>query len=77
LISAHCSYYGAWGKATLGGKTLQMRAFDWDMDAGLQNFPVITVYHPLSPKLGHTFTNVAWAGNISLSYSQLFVSLFC
>ncbi len=68
FYSAHCSYYGAWGKATLGGKTLQMRAFDWEMDANLQEFPVITVYHPRSSKLGHTFTNVAWAGNTPLDY---------
>jgi hypothetical protein len=62
FYSGHCSYYGAWGNATLGGKTLQMRAFDWDMDANIQEYPVITVYHPRSPKLGHTFTNIAWAG---------------
>ena len=62
----HCSYYGIWGKAALGGKTLQMRGFDWDMGANLQEYPVITVYHPRSSKLGHTFTNVAWAGNVSL-----------
>ncbi|CAF1197917.1 unnamed protein product [Adineta ricciae] len=66
LTRAHCSYYGAWGKATLGGKTLQLRAFDWDMHAGLQDYPVITVYHPLSSKLGHAFTNIAWAGYIGV-----------
>jgi hypothetical protein len=71
LYLGHCSYYGIWGKAALGGKTLQMRAFDWDMDANLQEYPVITVYHPRSSKLGHTFTNVAWAGNISLHHSKI------
>ena len=45
-----------------------MRALDWDTEGGLQDFPVITVYHPLTPKLGHAFVNVAWAGKSS-SYS--------
>lgn len=63
---AQCSLYGLWGKATLGGKTLQMRALDWDTDGGLQDYPVITVYHPLTPKLGHAFVNVAWAGYIGV-----------
>ncbi|CAF1338626.1 unnamed protein product [Adineta steineri] len=66
LTRAHCSYFGAWGKATLGGKTLQLRAFDWDMSADLQAYPVITIYHPRSSKLGHTFTNIAWAGYIGV-----------
>lgn len=57
-----CSLYGLWGKATLGGKTLQLRALDWDTDGGLQDYPVVTIYHPQSEKLGHAFANVAWAG---------------
>jgi len=48
----------------LGGKTLQLRALDWDVDAGLQNYPVVTIYHPRTPKLGHAFANVAWAGEL-------------
>ncbi|CAF4971758.1 unnamed protein product [Rotaria sp. Silwood1] len=66
LTRGHCSLYGLWGKATLNGKTLQMRTFDWDINAGLQDYPVITVYHPRTPTLGHTFTNVAWAGYIGV-----------
>ncbi|CAF1459718.1 unnamed protein product [Rotaria sordida] len=66
LTRGHCSLYGVWGKATLNGKTLQMRTFDWDIDAGLQDYPVITIYHPRSPTLGHTFTNIAWAGYIGV-----------
>lgn len=37
---------------------------DFDTDAGLQDHPVVTIYHPRSSKLGHTFANVAWAGKI-------------
>jgi len=41
---------------------LQLRALDWDVDGGLQDYPVITIYHPTTSKLGHPFANVAWAG---------------
>ena len=30
LTKGSCSMYGAWNEATEGGKTLQMRALDWD-----------------------------------------------
>ncbi len=62
VIIGRCSLYGLWGNATLGGKTLQLRALDWDVDGGLQDYPVITIYHPTTSKLGHPFANVAWAG---------------
>ncbi|CAF1607958.1 unnamed protein product [Rotaria sp. Silwood1] len=64
ITRGRCSLYGLWGNATLGGKTLQLRALDWDVDAGLQDYPVVTIYHPRTSKLGHTFANVAWAGYI-------------
>ncbi|CAF0778657.1 unnamed protein product [Adineta steineri] len=64
ITRGRCSLYGLWGNATLGGKTLQLRALDWDVDGGLQDYPVITIYHPLTSKLGHPFANVAWAGYI-------------
>ncbi len=48
---------------------MQLRALDWDTDGGLQDYPVITIYHPRTTKLGHSFANVAWAGkNILFSY---------
>jgi exportin-7 len=62
VFIGRCSLYGLWGNATLGGKTLQLRALDWDVDGGLQDYPVITIYHPTTSKLGHPFANVAWAG---------------
>jgi hypothetical protein len=70
FVSGHCSVYSAWGNATIGGKTLKLRALDWDTESGAQDFPVITIYHPLSSKLGHAFANVAWAGTELIIYSQ-------
>lgn len=60
-----CSLYGAWGNATLNGNVLQLRALDWDTHAGLQDYPLVTIYHPLNSKLGYPFANVGWAGWIA------------
>ena len=58
-----CSYYGLFKSMTLDGKTLQLRALDWDTGAGLQNHPTVTVYHPApGSSLGVPFANVGWAG---------------
>ena len=35
LTQGDCSMIGAWGNATAGGKTLQLRALDWDTGAPL------------------------------------------
>jgi hypothetical protein len=35
LTQGDCSMIGAWGNATAGGKTLQLRALDWDTGASL------------------------------------------
>jgi exportin-7 len=77
LFVGQCSFYGLWGKATLGGKTLQLRALDWDVDSGLQDYPVITIYHPRTTKLGHAFANVAWAGKNILISSLANSALLC
>ena len=58
----HCSLFGAWGKATGStGNLLQLRALDYEVNAGIQNFPLITVYHPNEGQ-GHAFANIGWAG---------------
>lgn len=65
LTRGRCSYFGMSGKATAstGSPMLQLRALDWDTDAGLQNYPVIYVYHPgAATSLGVPFINVGWAG---------------
>ena len=46
LIKAHCTVAGLWGKATNNGRTLHMRALDWDAANPINKFPLITVYHP-------------------------------
>ncbi len=58
----HCSLFGAWGKATEStGHLLQLRALDYEVKAGIQNYPLITVYHPNEGQ-GHAFANIGWAG---------------
>ena len=55
--------YGAWDSATMGGKTLQMRALDWDTSGPFQNFPQVTIYHAdENSSDGQTFANVGWTG---------------
>jgi len=40
----------------------QLRALDWDTSGPLQEFPLVTIYHPDN---GHAFANVGWAGWIA------------
>ncbi len=62
LTKGSCSMIGAWGDATVDGKTLQLRALDWDVGGPFQNFPQITVYHSDGPSDGQDFANVGWTG---------------
>jgi isopenicillin-N N-acyltransferase like protein len=57
-----CSLYGAWGNATKDSKVLQLRALDWDCGAGLQDYPLVTIYHPSNTSLGYPFANIGWTG---------------
>ncbi len=60
----HCSLFGAWGKATEStGHLLQLRSLDYEVNAGIQNFPLIIVYHPHEGQ-GHPFANIGWAGMV-------------
>jgi hypothetical protein len=43
LTQGSCSMYGAWGPATAGGKTLSLRALDWDVDGPMKDFPSLIV----------------------------------
>lgn len=47
LTKGSCSMVGAWGKATAGGETLQVRALDWDVQGPFKDYPQLTVYGPL------------------------------
>jgi exportin-7 len=66
-----CSLYGLWSNATVGGKTLQLCTLDFDTQASLQDFPVVTIYHPRSTKLCHAFANVSWADQNSFHRNSL------
>jgi isopenicillin-N N-acyltransferase-like protein len=57
LTQGDCSMIGAWGAATEGGKTLQLRALDWDTEGPFRDYPAVTVYHPSTPG-AHPFANV-------------------
>lgn len=68
LTKGDCSMFGAWGAATAseGGKLLQLRALDWDMDGPFRQRPQLTVYHNNgSAEQGHSFVNVGWSGWIA------------
>ena len=58
---AGCSILGAWGKATLNGDLVQLRALDWDRNNPINKFPIFLVYD-LEEKGSKPFVNVGWAG---------------
>ena len=69
LTRGHCSMIGAWGRATAGGKTLQLRALDWDTDGPFRDYPAVTVYHPTTPG-SHSFAIVGLLGFIGAFTGQ-------
>jgi len=77
LVQAACSIFGAWDSATPDGSLLQLRALDWDTNAGLQDYPLVTIYHPNEGD-GHPFANVGWVGWVAsitgMSSSQVAMS---
>lgn len=74
LTKGACSMFGAWGKATVNGDTVQLRALDWDFDGPYRKYPVIIVYHPTNDannknkNYGNQWMNIGfmgWLGVIS------------
>ncbi len=63
VTKAACSFFGSWGPASKGGKTLHMRSLDYDTDGPFRNFPQVTVYHPAAGG-GNAFANVGWPGTV-------------
>lgn len=57
----HCSFFAAWGKATVNGDLHQIRALDYATEAHIQDYPAIIVY---SPEGGNSFVSVGWVGFI-------------
>lgn len=69
---------GAWGKSTLNGETIQLRALDWDFDGPYRKYPLAVVYHPSSKKDGNRWINIGfmgWIGVLSgMSDQQMAIS---
>lgn len=63
LSEFHCSYFAAWGSAVADRHLYQIRALDYEMNAGIQRHPLLVVY---VPKEGNGFVNVTWAGMIGV-----------
>ncbi|MFO7973133.1 MAG: C45 family peptidase [Candidatus Hydrogenedentota bacterium] len=64
LSEYNCSLFVAWGAATAGDETYQMRNLDWSMDTGLQDYPVVALY---TPEDGVKHAVVGFAGVIGVS----------
>jgi len=58
-----CSTFAAWGRATIGGRLIHMRNLDWNIQAGIQQFPIVFVVHPNGKR---AFVSVGWAGFIGV-----------
>ena len=63
LTRGACSMFGATGSATKsrGGKLLQLRALDWDVDGPFKDHACIVVYHP-NVGAGMPWANVGFHG---------------
>jgi isopenicillin-N N-acyltransferase like protein len=76
ITKASCSFFGAYGNATLeSGNTYQLRALDYDTVGPFKDYPQLTIYHPTD---GQPFANLGWPGSIGVlsgfSSSQMALS---
>jgi hypothetical protein len=55
----HCTFFAARGPATRNGDLVQIRALDYETEAGIQRYPALFVY---DPDQGIPFVNVGWLG---------------
>jgi isopenicillin-N N-acyltransferase like protein len=73
LTGPHCSMYGAWGAATAStGKTMQMRALDYDCGP-FCDFPGVIIRHyddDSVPAGSSTFASVGFAGWVAAVSGQ-------
>ncbi len=58
-----CTNLAVWGKATADGRLFHVRNLDWNINAGIQRFPVVYVVHPNGKQ---AFVNVSWAGFVGV-----------
>jgi len=54
-----CSFFGAWGSRTSGGKLYTGRNLDWEADTGVAKYKVVTVYHVEGT---HAYASISFAG---------------
>lgn len=59
LIKAHCTILGAWKESTVDNHLLTLRALDWEPEAPVSKFPLITVYHS-TEKGSYPFANIGY-----------------
>jgi len=68
--------FGAWGSATVGEKSIQLRALDWETSNPFRQHPAVLVEHPTDG--GHAYASVGfigWLGALSgMSEAQLAIS---
>jgi hypothetical protein len=43
ITKASCSFFGAWGDATVDGSTIQLRALDYDTVGPFKDYPQVTI----------------------------------
>ena len=60
-----CSILGSWGKATLNGNLLHLRALDWDINSPAKKYPMITIYESNEPG-SNVVANIGYAGLIGI-----------
>jgi len=65
ITKASCSFMGAWGPATVDGKTIQLRALDYDTVGPFKDYPLISVYHPENDQQ-KAFASVGFPGSIGV-----------
>jgi len=61
LSEFHCTFFAAWGDATADGHLHQIRALDYEMNAGIQQHPALIVCEPQGR---NAFVAVGWPGFI-------------
>ncbi|HUW60789.1 MAG TPA: C45 family autoproteolytic acyltransferase/hydrolase, partial [Candidatus Bathyarchaeia archaeon] len=78
-----CSLMAAWGSATQDGKTYQFRNLDWNMDTGMQDYPVVAIYNPTDGLRHATMSSAGVIGAIcggmndrGIAFSQI-MGYFC
>ncbi|MEA3403891.1 MAG: C45 family peptidase [Armatimonadota bacterium] len=59
LSEFHCTFFAAWGDSTADGHLHQIRALDYEMNAGIQNAPALIV---CEPEGRNAFVNIGWLG---------------